>query len=346
MPRDFRSCLVAETATLLDAMRALDAGAIEIAFVVDEAERFVGTLTDGDVRRALLAGAGLEAPLAPYVNRRAIRLGAGSGRVEALELMQVRSIGQIPVVDAEGRIVRVHLLRDMLASGQRDHWAVVMAGGLGTRLGSLTRNTPKPMLRVAGRPILERIVLHLAGHGIRRIFLSVNYLAHVIEDHFGDGSLFGVDIDYLRENAPLGTGGSLSLLPEPPTLPLLVMNGDLVTQANIGDMLGFHDTHGATVTVGTRRYHHTVPFGCIDTDGDRIVRMEEKPTLTRQVNAGLYVVSPEVVARVPPSTAMGVPDLVDDCLRRGEPVCGYEIVDDWIDVGQRDQLQAARGETA
>jgi dTDP-glucose pyrophosphorylase len=346
MSRDFRSSLVAESGTLLDAMRALDAGAIEIAFVVDEAERFVGTLTDGDVRRALLGGAALLDSLLPHVNRRAIRLGTGSGRVEALELMQSRSIGQIPVVDEEGRIVRVHLLRDMLAARVRDHWAVVMAGGLGTRLGALTRNTPKPMLRVAGRPILERIVLHLAGHGIRRIFLSVNYLAHVIEAHFGDGARFGVEIEYLRETEPLGTGGSLSLLPEKPTLPLVVMNGDLVTQANIGDLLAFHDLHRVSATVGLRRYHHTVPFGCLETDGDRIVRMEEKPTLTRQVNAGLYVLSPEVVGRVPAATALGVPDLVDECLRRGESVFGYEIVDDWIDVGQRDQLQAARGETA
>jgi dTDP-glucose pyrophosphorylase len=346
MSRDFRSSLVAGSGTLLDALRALDAGAIEIAFVVDEAGRFVGTLTDGDVRRALLSGAPLASPLSPHVNRRAIRLGAGSGRVEALELMQARSIAQIPVLDVDGRIVGVHLLRDMLAVRERDHWAVVMAGGLGTRLGPLTKNTPKPMLRVAGRPILERIVLHLAGHGLKRLFISVNYLAHVIEEHFGDGSRFGVDIAYLRETEPLGTGGSLSLLPERTALPLVVMNGDLVTQANIGDMLSFHDARGARVTVGIRRYHHTVPFGCLETDGDRILRTEEKPTLSRQVNAGLYVLSPEVVGRVPPSTFLGVPDLVDDCLRRGEPVHGYEIVDDWIDVGQRDQLQAARGETA
>lgn len=344
MSRDFRESLVPESGSVLDALRALDRGAIEIAFVVDAEGRLVGALTDGDVRRALLAGATLKSPLAAHVNRRITKLGPQAGRVEALELMQARSITQIPIVGDDGRITGVHLLRDMLAVRERDNWAVIMAGGLGTRLGSLTQNTPKPMLRVAGRPILERIVLHLVGHGVKRIFLSVNYLAHVIEQHFGDGSRFGAQLEYLREEKALGTGGALSLLPKVPEHPLIVMNGDLVTQANIGELLSFHASNGAYATVGLRRYQHQVPFGCVELDGHRLVRFEEKPTLAKLVNAGVYVLSPQVVARVPKNEPFPLPNLFEDCLRRDEPVCGYEIVDDWIDVGQRDQLKEARGE--
>jgi dTDP-glucose pyrophosphorylase len=344
MSRDFRASLAPVSGTLLDALRTLDRGALEIAFVVDSEGRLEGALTDGDVRRALLSGASLDAPMGPFVNRRITTLDPRASRIEALELMQARSISQIPVVGADGRITGVHLLRDMLAADERENWAVIMAGGLGTRLGALTQNTPKPMLRVAGRPILERIVLHLVGHGIRRIFLSVNYLAHVIEQHFGDGSRFGVTIEYLREERPLGTGGALALLPEAPTQPLLVMNGDLVTQANIGAMLSFHVEKQALATVGLRRYDHQVPFGCVELDGDRLVRFEEKPTLSRLVNAGVYVLSPELVGRVPRGEMFPLPQLFDDCLRRGETVGGYEIVDDWIDVGQREQLSQARGE--
>jgi dTDP-glucose pyrophosphorylase len=344
MTRDYRASLVRESGTILDALRALDKGAIEIAFAVDADERLQGAVTDGDVRRALLAGARLESPLAPYVNRRITTLGTRAGRIEALELMQARSIAQIPIVAEDGRIAGVHLLRDMLAARERDNWAVIMAGGLGTRLGSLTQHTPKPMLRVAGRPILERIVLHLIGHGVKQIYLSVNYLAHVIEQHFGDGSRFGARIEYLREEKALGTGGALSLLPRAPAHPLLVMNGDLVTQANVGEMLAFHAEHQALATLGVRRYQHQVPFGCVELEGDRLVRFEEKPTLARLVNAGVYVLSPELVARVPRGEVFPLPNLFEDCLRRGETVCGYEIVDDWIDVGQRDQLREARGE--
>lgn len=344
MMRDYRASLVRESGTILDALRALDKGAIEISFVVDADEKLLGAVTDGDVRRALLAGAKLESPLAPYVNRRITTLGTRAGRIEALELMQARSIAQIPIVAEDGRIAGVHLLRDMLASRERENWAVIMAGGLGTRLGSLTQNTPKPMLRVAGRPILERIVLHLVGHGVKQIYLSVNYLAHVIEQHFGDGSRFGARIEYLREEKALGTGGALSLLPKMPTHPLLVMNGDLVTQANIGEMLAFHADRRAYATLGVRRYQHQVPFGCVELEGDRLVRFEEKPTLARLVNAGVYVLSPEVVARVPKNEVFPLPNLFEDCLRRDETVSAYEIVDDWIDVGQRDQLREARGE--
>jgi NDP-sugar pyrophosphorylase family protein len=219
-----------------------------------------------------------------------------------------------------------------------------MAGGRGTRLAPLTDQIPKPMLRVAGRPILERIILHLVGHGIRRIFLATNYLGYIIRDYFGDGTAVGAQIEYLCEETPAGTGGALALLPETPTHPLVVMNGDLVTQVNLGTMLEFHTQGEQVATMGVRRYLHTVPFGCVEINHGEVVHMEEKPTITRLVNAGIYVLDPSLIARVPKGKEFPLPTLLDECMRLGESVRAFEIVDDWIDVGQRDQLRMARGE--
>jgi NDP-sugar pyrophosphorylase family protein len=219
-----------------------------------------------------------------------------------------------------------------------------MAGGRGTRLAPLTDHTPKPMLRVAGRPILERIVLHLVGHGIRRIFIAINYLSEMIVDHFQDGANFGARIEYLREERPLGTAGALALLPAAPTAPVLIMNGDLVTQADVGALLQFHASGEQTISVAVRKYFHTVPFGCVQLDADKVVALDEKPTLTRLVNAGIYVLDPKVVARVPAGRESTTPALIEAAIAAGETVRALEIEDDWIDVGQKEQFRRARGE--
>lgn len=332
--------------TVRQAMLALDKGGVEIVLVLEPSGRLLGTVTDGDIRRALLAGASLESPIDALAHREFTAVEVGVGRTEVIELMQARRLGQIPIIDRAGRLCGLHVLHDVLGTALRPNNAVVMAGGKGTRLGALTANTPKPMLRVAGRPILERIVLHLLGHGIKDIFLAVNYLSHMVEEHFGNGERFGCRIRYLKESRPLGTGGALSLLPEAPTHPMLVMNGDLVTQANLGAMIDAHRDSGAEATVGLRRYFHHVPFGCAELDNGRVVRLQEKPTLTRLVNAGIYVLNPKVVARVPRDTELGIPSLLEGCLAKDETVNGFEIEEDWIDVGQRDQLNEARGEGA
>jgi len=342
MDSRLEASLVAESGTLRDAMAALDRGARQIALAVDPDGRLAGVVTDGDLRRALLAGATLDDPLAPRLSRQFVAVRAADGRAEALDLMRARRVGAVPVLDEAGRPVALHLLHEFIQPLDRPNWAVVMAGGQGTRLRPLTESIPKPMLQVAGRPILERIVLHLVGHGIRRIYLSVNYLGHVIEDHFGDGSAFGARIEYLREVEPLDTAGSLALLPDPPTDPILVMNGDLVTSADLGGLLDAHAASGAVATVGVRRYLHTVPFGCVERDGDRIVRLDEKPTLVRDINSGIYALSPAIVARVPAGRASTMPEVLEAALDRGDRVGAFEVEGDWIDVGQREQLDRAR----
>jgi dTDP-glucose pyrophosphorylase len=337
-------CSVHLSKTLFDAMAALEAGMVKIALVVDDDNHLVGILTDGNIRRALLAGAPTTAPLAPYVQREFVSVPPSAGRTEVLELMQALTIEQIPIVDEGRRLRGLHLVHEVMGAIKRPHWAVVLAGGQGTRLRPLTETLPKPMLKVAGRPILERIVLHLVGYGIRRIFLAVNYLAHVIENHFGAGERFGCRIEYLMEDKPLGTGGCLGLLPEPPKDPLLVLNGDLVTQFDVGKLLEFHRSGGYALTVGTRDHQYTIPFGVVHANGAALESIDEKPTVTWRTNAGIYVVSPETCSRVPKGERFHMPMLVTGCVERGEPVAAYPIEEDWIDVGQVRELGRARGD--
>jgi dTDP-glucose pyrophosphorylase len=337
------ACSMREDGTIRDALRTLDQGADRIALALDDTGRFVGVVTDGDVRRALLRGASLDDPVGPVVNRRPVTVGPEEGRAAALELMRARRIAAVPVVDGDGMPIAIHLLDEILEQTPRPNWAIVMAGGEGRRLGTLTAATPKPMLRVAGRPILERIVLQLVGAGVRRIFVSVNYLGHVIEEHFGDGSSLGARIEYLREDRPLGTAGALGLLPERPTTTLLLLNGDLVTTADLGALIEFHDRHGFAATVGFRRYVHTIPFGCLERDGDRLVRLEEKPSLEREVNTGIYALNPAILDLIEPGASVSMPDVIGAALDAGRTVGAFEIEDDWVDIGQREQLVRARG---
>jgi dTDP-glucose pyrophosphorylase len=341
---DLTNCFVTEGGTLRDAMVALDRGVSRIALALDREGRLVGVATDGDVRRALLAGAGLDDRLAPSLSRSFASIPRSAGRAGALDLMRARGIEAVPVLDDEGHPVGLHLLHEFVDPVRRSTEAVVLAGGLGVRLRPLTESVPKPMLLVAGRPILERIVLHLVGHGVTRIHLAVNYLAEVIEEHFGDGSGFGCRIEYLREEEPLGTAGALGLLSHPPNEPVLVMNGDLITTADLGALLAYHESGGFAATVGIRRYVHAIPFGVVERDGDQLVSIEEKPNVIREVLTGIYVLDPLLVGRVEHGRRLDMPEFLATALERGDPIGSFGVEGDWIDVGQREQLDRARGD--
>jgi len=344
MSESLDRCCLPPGATIREALKSLDRSATKIVLVRDSDGKLVGTLTDGDIRRALLDNATLESPFDRFVQHDFIAVSPEATRAEVLELMQAQLIEQIPILDGDRTLVGLHLLHEILGAIERPNWAVIMAGGRGRRLWPITAEVPKPMIKVAGRPILERIVLHLVGFGIRRIFLSIHYRGEIVERHFGDGSRFGCRIEYLREHQPLGTGGSLRLLPERPTEPFLVMNGDLITQADIARMLFFHSSGEHAVTVAMRPYVHIVPFGCLTIEGSRVLRMDEKPQLMQLVNAGIYVLDPEVLDRVPETQEFSMPALLESCIQQGQAVHAFEIEDEWIDVGQREQLRQARGE--
>lgn len=338
----FDACRVSLGQPLVSVLRSLHVSGLEIVLIEDGQGLARGVFTDGDVRRALLSGATLESPVDEYVSSQFWAVSQVATRDEVLDLMQARRIGEVPVLD-NGRFVGLHTLHELLGSVPRPNWAVIMAGGRGQRLQPLTDAVPKPMIKVAGRPILERLVLHLVGFGIQRIFLAVNYKADLIEEHFGAGSRFGCSIEYLREESPLGTAGALSLLPDIPEHPLLMLNGDLLTQFDVGGMLNFHARGGYSASMAVHSYSHTIPFGVVRLDDDRVVRIQEKPTEVWPTNAGIYVLGPGLAARVPRGSYHLVTALLEDCLARGESVGAFQVDDEWIDVGRHDDLERARG---
>ena len=301
----------------------------------------VGILTDGDLRRALIRGESMEAPVVRLMNTTFLSVSPDATRVHALDLMRSRGLGHVPILDASKDYVGLHALRDVVGVKRRSEAAVIMAGGRGMRLRPLTETLPKPMVKVAGRPILERLVIHLMGHGIERIFIAVNYLSDVIEDHFGDGERFGCSIAYLRENEPMGSGGALSLLPGELEGAVLVLNGDLVCDADVGGMLDFHSAGSFYATMGYRPHFHRVEYGCVEVQSDRLLAIQEKPVIEKLVNAGVYVVSEAALTTVPHGP-FPITDLFAEGLGGGRKCGAFAIENDWIDVGSREQLAIAR----
>lgn len=335
------------TAVLVDAVRAIEASRRRIAIVVAADGALLGTLTDGDVRRCLLAGGSLETPVAEAMNPQPLTAPDRSPDGYLLDLMRRGNILAVPLVDAAGRFVRVVHLNDLApaeatAAAAGFAFAVIMAGGEGMRLRPITETIPKPMVDIGGVPLLERQILRLAGAGVRRIYLSVNYLSHVIEDHFGDGSGLGVDIRYLRETVKLGTAGALSLLPEQPTEPIVVMNGDILTTSDFGSLDAFHRSHAADVTVAAIDYKINIPFGVIHTRGPFATGLAEKPSQRFLCNAGIYAVSPAALARVPRDRPFNMTDLIDACLGAGRPVAVFPVHEYWSDIGTPADLEQAR----
>lgn len=338
-----KNCTIPETSSIRETMDRINSGPLSGAVMVNNAEgRLVGLMTDGDLRRMLLNGAGMDDPITSHINRNFTWVPENTSRTHVLDLIRARNIEHIPVLDSKGQLVGIHRLGEMISKSVMPNSAVIMAGGRGTRLGTLTKDIPKPMLKVAGRPILERIVLHLVGSGIRKIYIAVNYLRDQIETHFRDGLHFGCEIHYLREEKPLGSGGALSLIPELPDHPILVMNGDLVTDFPVRRLLRYHEKGGYAATMALTPYHHKVPFGCASMENGTITAFREKPLLSELANAGIYVFSPEILPRVAPDY-YPITNLFESCIENGQSIGGYVIEESWADIGMPDELNAARG---
>lgn len=338
--------LVLPEASVLDTMQVINRSGLEVALVCDARHRLLAVVSDGDIRRAILAGRPLTTPIIEVGNRSFTSTGPDTPRHEAVRIMVEHGFKCLPVVDGEGRLTDLHTLLMALLGQRTESWAVVMAGGRGERLGELTEAIPKPMLPIGDRPILEHIISHLVAHGIRRVFISVNHYAQMIENHFGDGSRFLCQIEYLREDKPLGTGGALSLLPGAPKAPLVVMNGDLMTGINITRLLAFHRAGEFLATVGLREYKVQIPFGVAELDGSRVTRLIEKPALNYRINAGIYVLSPQAVAMVPAGRMYPMTNLVEECLHRPGGVGAYHMQEAWNDIGLPDEYRAQQPATS
>jgi len=339
-----------ESASIRDAMAAIARGTASAAFAVTADELLVGVVTDGDLRRALLDGALLSDSVIPFIRNSPIVAKSTDSRASVLDMMQSRAISQVPIVNERGQLIAVHLLHELLGRIDRPNMALILAGGRGTRLLPTTNSLPKPMVLVAGKPILERLVNHLLGFGISRIVLSVGHLGDVIEGYFGDGSQFGCDITYLREDPanPLGTGGPLGSLAKTfPELsaPALVINGDLVTQFDVAAMLTHHEQARAVATVGTFSYTHEVPYGVLQVDdAGHLDSIVEKPLRQELVSGGIYVFNASVLLKVPMDTFFPMTQVLTECIDNGDRVSVWALDQDWVDVGRPQDLAKARGQ--
>ncbi len=340
--KNWRDVLVSPDTPVLEALKRIDRGALRIALVVDGECRLLGTVTDGDVRAGLLDGVALGAPVSRVMcmTPTAVRQDADSSEIMAV--MREKDILQIPLLDVRGRVVGLKILKDFLTTPRRENRVVLMAGGLGTRLGKLTANRPKPLIEVGDKPILETILENFVRHGFYNISLSVNYLAEMIENHFGDGSRWGASIEYLREKKRLGTAGALSLLTQAPAEPFFVMNGDILTNVDFARLLDFHQQSGAEATMCVRDYDFQVPYGVVRTEGDRLVRIEEKPVHRFFVNAGIYVLNPSALERVPGDSFFDMPQLFERIVESGREAAVFPIREYWLDIGRGDDLERAR----
>jgi dTDP-glucose pyrophosphorylase len=342
------AALLPPTATLAEALARMDAAGTGVLLVASASRRLVGLLTDGDLRRAILAGSALDAPALPFVSRDPLAVGPDAGPDQVLELLdhgRDYAVHHIPVVADDGAVLGLWLRSDIVRTPGTDLRAMIMAGGYGMRLRPLTDGTPKPMLPVGDRPLLELTIERLRASGIRHVGVATHYLAECITRHFGDGSAFGVEISYFPEEQPLGTAGALRALPEDGE-PLLVLNGDVLTGVNFARMLAFHRECGAELTVGVREHVMEVPYGVVDCDDTRVLGIREKPCQRYLVNAGIYLLESGVRRFVPDDLRFDMPDLIARLLSAGRPVAAFPILEYWLDIGRPADYARAQADIA
>jgi dTDP-glucose pyrophosphorylase len=334
------------TATLRQAMETLTRTTVGIVLVAGPDRRLLGILVDSDIRKALLAGTGLDTPLEKSMNAKPFTAPADSSREALANMFRQRRRAYIPLVDAAGKVAGLASMAEILAVPQGlDNLVVIMAGGLGTRLRPFTDNMPKPMMPVGGRPLLEHLIENLVSHGFSRFTLALNYMGDAIRAHFGDGSRWGVNIQYVEETERRGTAGALSLLPAAPSAPLLVMNADLLTKVNFQALVDFHLSEKNLATVCLREYDFQVPYGVAQIQDHKLVGMVEKPVHRFHVNAGIYVLDPEVLALVPKSGVCDMPELLEKVrAKRGDGVGCFPIQEYWLDIGRLEDYDRAQRE--
>lgn len=329
-------------ANLADAIRVINESRYQICLVTNSEKKLVGTITDGDVRRALLRSEPMTALASNAMNAQPFSVTPEVADNKVLAICRERVLRQIPIVNTNGQVIGLHHIDEFSPSAQtQENWVILMAGGAGTRLRPLTENSPKPLLTIGKKPLLEGILENFLQQGFFHFFISVNYLAESIKDHFGDGAKWGAHITYLDEDKPLGTAGALQLLPEKPTAPVIVMNGDLVTKVDFRDVLDFHSTQSSVATMCVREYDFQVPFGVVETHDAMIKKIDEKPIHSFFVNAGIYVIEPEVLDVVPRDKKFDMTELFDQLIQNAKPVAAFPIHEYWLDIGRPDDFHRA-----
>jgi dTDP-glucose pyrophosphorylase/CBS domain-containing protein len=347
---ELQSLFISPGHSIRAAMACIDRGRCGIALVVDQGNHLLGTITDGDMRRAVLAGTDLETPvsliLASKISTcypKPVTAQLGAKQKTLLELLHTNVLRQLPILDNDGNVVDLVMIDDLIPTQDLPLQAVIMAGGLGTRLRPLTEDMPKPMLSVGGKPLMELMIEQLRQVGIRRVNITTHYKPERISDHFGDGSSFGVELNYVNEDKPLGTGGALGLIAAPKE-PLLVINGDILTKVDFRAMLAYHREHRAVMTVAVKQYDIKVPYGVIECEGSRVCALKEKPQMHFLVNAGVYLIEPEVYGFIPNGEHFNMTDLIQWLIDADRIVVSFPIIEYWLDVGQHADYEQAQND--
>nr|WP_305891686.1 nucleotidyltransferase family protein [Methylomonas sp. WSC-6] len=328
-------------ATIGQAIRNLNEVSIKIVLVTNEAGELEGTISDGDIRRGLLNGLDLNSPIDSVIHRNALVVPPDLARELVMRLMVANKVQQIPVVNEHNHVVGLHLWDEITTPPARSNLMIIMAGGKGTRLRPHTENYPKPLLPVAGKPMLEHIIERAKLEGFTHFLLAIHYLGHMIEEYFGNGERLGVRIDYLREQTPLGTAGALSLLNPLPEAAFVVTNGDVITDIHYGELLDFHIRHAATATMAVRVHEWQHPFGVVQTNGIEIVGFEEKPIARSHINAGVYALEPAALSVLNSGEHCDMPVLFERLQSVERRTVAYPMHEPWLDVGRPDDLLAA-----
>ena len=340
--------------TLLDpddsveqAVNVLETTSLRIVLVVDKNRVLLGTVTDGDIRRGLIQHLPMTSEVSQVMNSQPLSTSKDASRESILSLMNRHDVLQLPILDKKGIVVGLEVMQELLQVQVVENSVLIMAGGFGSRLRPLTDTVPKPMLKIMGKPILESILNQFVEQGFQKIYISVHYKKEIIKNHFRDGSAWGVDIEYLEEQSPLGTAGALALLPvNQQRLPVLVMNGDLLTSVNFKELLNYHKSTQSLGCVCVRPYDVEVRYGVVESVGHRITRLVEKPLHKYFVNAGIYVIGWELIDRINSGEKIDMTDLLKQSIQKNEVVTMYPIHENWLDIGVLEQYNEANSLTS
>ncbi|MBU3126092.1 nucleotidyltransferase family protein [Clostridium tagluense] len=332
---------IGASSTIKEAMVVIDKNLTGGALVVNENNELVGTITDGDIRRAILKEASISDSIENTYFKNFKFVTEEHSKKKAKEYMLSNKIRQVPVIDKDKKLIDLYFLDDIISYEKKDNYVFILAGGLGTRLRPLTETVPKPMLTVGDKPILELIIEQFKEYGFTNFIISLNYKGEIIEDYFKNGSEFGVKIEYIKETKKLGTAGSIALVKEKFTKPFIVINGDILTGIDFEKFLNHHIKNNFNITVGVRNYEINVPYGVLVTDNMLIESLEEKPTYKFHINGGVYVVNPEIVKYIKEDEVYNMTDLIEDAMNNDYTSGIYEITEYWKDIGQIEDYRKA-----
>ena len=330
--------------TLKQALEIIDKAAMQIALVVDKNDKLLGTITDGDIRRGLLQGLDLNSSIETIIFKTPTVAKISDTKEDILKIALSKKIHQIPVLSENGKILGIQEIEELIQPKNKTNKVILMVGGLGTRLRPLTETTPKPMLKVGNKPILQTIVEKFKEYGYTNIIMCVNYKSHIIQDYFGDGTSFGVKIEYILEKQRMGTAGALSLLNDKPSEPFFVMNGDLLTNVNFEHFHDYHISNNSIATMCVREYDFQVPYGVVNIKNSKILSIEEKPLHKFFVSAGIYILSPKVLDHIPKNEFYDMPTFFEKLISENKNVISFPLREYWLDIGRIEEYKKANEE--